>query len=281
MPRTYVFVLLVFLNAAAALAGLLFPGFYREPIVAVDAMSRAIFHANDLFTLLVAIPAMAIVGWMGRSRDSMRIRLLWLGCVFYTVYNQGFYLFCVELNIFFPLYLSAFAGGAAYLAIELHRLDPQAVAREWSPSRWATKAGAIHAMLFVACLLATWTVQWIDRIGAPVFDPVVGRFVRSVAALDVTLLVPGLLFTGMRLWKGDPRGIVSGVVLNVGICLYMAVLAFACLEQARQGLPSAMDELPLWAMLSGLSLASLVVLLRCRRGQAPERNLSLDPTANA
>ncbi len=255
-------VLLLVLNSVAASIGLLFPEIYREPAVAMNAMSKATFFANDLLSLLVAIPAMAIAWLVARIHHSTRAHLLWLGGIFYTVYNLSFYLFCVDLNLLFPIYLAAFAIGLTYLVVEIQRLEIDAIGQKMKPGAAARRTSAIHALVFATLLVATWSIEWIGQIHARAFDPVTSGFMKNVATIDITLLVPGLLFTAIRLWKNDPWGIVSGIILNTGIWLYMAVLAIACAMQARGGMPQAMAEFPVWVVLSAASFSSAALLIR-------------------
>lgn len=263
-PRLILPILLVALNGLGALLGLQFPGIYREPPFAIGpAMSKATLFSNDLFTLLIALPAITAAGILAHLRASVRAQLLWLGGVFYTVYNQSFYLFSTDLNRLYPIYLASFVIGLIYLVRELLELDLDGIGQKLAIGGFAGKASAIHAIAFAAILLAVWTSEWLRQVHRPVFDPIGSHFVQSVAALDITLLVPGLVFAAIALWRKDARGPVAGIVLNTAIALYMAVMACSKVANAR-GIPQALDELPLWTFLSLASFLSLALLLRAR-----------------
>jgi hypothetical protein len=99
-----------------------------------------------------------------------------------------------------------------------------------------------------------------------------GDVTNLVAALDLSLLSPGLVLGAIWLWRRRPWGYVFGVMLNVSGALYTLVLTAASLAAASAGVPGAAALVPLWVFLSvgcATVAALLLVNLRIER-HAPE-----------
>jgi hypothetical protein len=101
--------------------------------------------------------------------------------------------------------------------------------------------------------------------GAYVFagrpTPVEPEAFKIVAALDLSLLVPGLTCGGVLLWNRRPWGYLLASITGIQAALYLTVLSMNSLVAIRRGLTTAPGELPIWAPLAMATSAATVLLL--------------------
>ncbi len=243
------------LAAGASLIGLLAPDVYRdqEPI-------RSGWIASDAVTLFLVVPIM-LVAWH-RASDAAA-RLVLLGTLHYTLYGYAFYLFGATLNALLPLYAAIVACSIGALAITLSTSD--------APALEPRARGVAAWMSFVATgLTITWIAQWLVallRTAAPTRFDLTPEFVRTTAALDLTLMVAWLAVGAVLLWRRRVLGLVLGVALMVSGALYNVVLAAGTIVQARMGMTLALPMLGLWVALAiGCAIAAARLLRIARRG---------------
>jgi hypothetical protein len=238
--------------------GILFPDQYRD----VDWIKAAWF-GNDLVTLVVAVP-LFILGIVLANRGSQRGLLLWLGMLGYSIYNYAYYLFGAALNTFFVVYWVALVLSAVTLILALMKLDFTAVAagfREKTPVRLIG-----GYFVFVGLGLAfVWLAMW----GAYAFTgqptPIEPEAFKVVAAIDLTLIAPALIFGGVLLWRRSSYGyILAAIAGNLG-SVYLLVLSVNSLIAIQRGFQEAPGELPIWVPLALLtSIVTVFYLAKIR-----------------
>ena len=107
----------VVLMIIQATLGLAVGGLYPEQPWAVAA-----FRGNDLVTLLLAAPVLAVALVASRRRESSASVLIWLGMLHYGVYNYAYYSFGAAFNSAFLLHVAALVasiGGLLMLATSI------------------------------------------------------------------------------------------------------------------------------------------------------------------
>ena len=92
--------------------------------------------------------------------------------------------------------------------------------------------------------------------------PVDPQAFKLVAALDLSLMVPGLVFGGVLLWQRKPWGYVIAAIASIQSSLYLLVLSVNSIVGIHRGLATAPGELPIWGILEVSTMAVAVVLLR-------------------
>lgn len=240
--------------AVQAILGLLFPGAYYD----ADWI-RAAWYGNDWVTLLLAVPMLSAGLWLA-SRGSMRGLLLWLGMLWYGVYNYAFYMLGVAINIFFPLYVVGVILSAISLILALLRIDVERVAASFGSGTPVRIIGGY--LVFVAVgLTAVWLGMWAAFVFAgrglpPAPDPF-----RLVASLDLTLMVPALSIGGVLLWRRNAWGYAIAAIASIQGGLYLLVLTVNAAIMIRRGLAEAPAELPVWGPLAVATAVAAAVLL--------------------
>ena len=104
--------------------GLAVSGLYPEQPWAVAA-----FRGNDLVTLLVAAPVLAVALVASRRRESSASVLVWLGMLHYGVYNYAYYSFGAAFNSAFLLHVAALVASLGGLLMLATSIDAGRAAR--------------------------------------------------------------------------------------------------------------------------------------------------------
>ena len=237
----------------SSIAGLLFAqrGLYQQ-----NPATLPTFLAQDVITLVVAVPLLLASVWTARG-GSLRGLLLWMGMLFYIAYA---YSFAVLGTWFAPLFLvyAAIVSMSLYSFIfVLISTDADAVRMRFSahvPVRWA--GGFV---MFMALLLGT---MWVSRIiGYVLFGNTPKPTEYVVFPLDLVIAFPALFWGGLWLWRKQSLGfVVGGVVLVKAAAegLSLVVQTGATLLMSGIG-----DELlPAYAVTGAGGLVLLVLYLR-------------------
>ena len=114
-----------------AALGLAVSGLYPEQTWAVAA-----FRGNDLVTLLLAAPVLAVAMLASRRRESSASVLVWLGMLHYGVYNYAYYAFGAAFSSAFLVHVAALVasiGGLLMLATSLDAGPGGTRRRGWHP----------------------------------------------------------------------------------------------------------------------------------------------------
>ena len=241
--------------ALQSLGGAVIPGLYRD-----NAWVVSTFRGTDLNALVLDVPVLlAALAWA--SRGSARGWVVWLGTLYYIFYNNLYFLLGTAFNPFFLVYvaitiLSAFALVAALIETPAALVD--------AAGRRIPRTAIASILLSCAVVLA---VMWVGQSLAYVVTGTVpqiiadtGGITHVVAALDLTAIVPLLMFGAIRLWGSRPWGfVVSAAMLVQGVLITLDLLVSAPF-QAAAGIRGAWTMTPLWGVMlaafgSGAALA--------------------------
>jgi hypothetical protein len=253
---------LTVIMALQALLGLAFQSAYRDA-----AWIKAAWFGNDWVTLAVAVPALAFSMALTR-RGSTRGSLLGIGIAAYGVYNYAYYLLGAALNAFFPGYVLAFVLSIATLMAALSRFDLQLVAAI-SPRSPSVRVIGGFFVFVGSGLSAAWLAMWAMHVFAAKPTPIAPEAFRLVAALDMAILVPPLLFGGILLSKFRPWGVVISAAAGVQSSSYLIVLTVNSAVAVHRGFAEASRELPIWGTLAFLTAAMTLWLFHCCAPRAP------------
>ncbi len=238
-------VIIVVVAITASAGGLFIGDLYRD-----NASIKAAWYGNDLVTLFVAVPLM-VISLLLSMRGSQRAQLIWMGTLWYMVYNYIFYLYAAAFNKFFLLYVVLFTLSTYALIFAMMNADPKEISRKFNlrtPVKWIS-----GYMLFFAALLG---VLWIASslsfiITGEVPQDIIktGHPTGVVYATDLSLLVPALVLSAILLWRRQPWGYaLSAIVLIKSITYSLVLIVMSMVAYIRVGLGDAF--LPLWVFLS-------------------------------
>jgi hypothetical protein len=242
----------------ASVGGLAIKGLYRDG----TSWATAALRGGDLVTLVVAVPIL-VVALVLASRGSSRARLVWIGMLAYMVYNFAFYVFGAALNDLFLVHVVAFSASIFALIATMTSEDASAVARRF---RAPALVRAVAALLVVVGVVfaALWS-------GLSISYAVTGRLslgaatlegMHTVFAIDLSLMVPGMVLAGVLLWRRNPWGFVSGTAMSVFGAVYQLNLAAAGWFQANAGVEGVKRIDPVGAAFIAVFLLASVVMIR-------------------
>lgn len=220
----------VLLMAVESALGFFVHGLYQEETWGVAAL-----RGNDLVTLVLVTPALAVA--VARGRRSPRWQLVWLGGLFYSIYNFAYYAFGAAFNDVFLLHVATMALSIAALVALVPALDPSAVKPDLVPRR-ADRWVAAYMCFIGAALISAWgglSLRFAVTGELP-HDVMPASAVHLVYALDMSLLAPAFLAGGILLWQRRAWGYCHGVAVNLFGAAYLVVLEFVGGFEANAGI---------------------------------------------
>jgi hypothetical protein len=248
--------IIALLAAVASATGLLFPPLYRD-----NAFVLSAWKGSDLVTLFVSVPALVAAARFAQ-RGSVRALLVWFGLLDYILYDYAFYVFGATFNALFLIYVALFTLSGLALIFGLTRIDIDAVRRRFSvdtPVKWISG----YMVLVATGLSAVYLLQIMTFVVTGQLPPIVvmtGHPTSVVFAIDLSLLVPGLVVGAYWLWTRQSWGYVLAGILNVKGTVYTLALTVASMWAAWTGASDASAEAPIWLVLTGGNLAATALL---------------------
>lgn len=185
----------------------------------------AAFRGNDLVTLVIAVPVLAVALVASRRRPSSASVLVWLGMLHYGVYNYAYYAFGGAFSSVFLLHVAALVAAMAGLLMLVTSIDAGRAASGVAGGRRARVVAGFTTFVGVA-LVAAWGGMSLRfaLTGALPEDVMPPAAVHLVYAIDLSLLAPVFLVAGVLLWRREPWGAVLAVAINASGAVYLAVL---------------------------------------------------------
>ncbi len=260
------------LGGVAAGAGVLAPDLYARDTESFGVQAAA----QDWVTLLVAVPAVLVLGWLA-WRGSTAARLAWHGVVLYFAYTYAIAAFMVQFNALFLVYTTllgcsvlALAGGLATLGWPF---PVETFGTSW-PRRGA--AGLLWAVVVVFGAL------WLADIVPALLDGTQPESLvesatptNGVEVLDLSLLLPAAALSAVWLHRREARGHVvatalMGFVVVLGLALAAMVVGLVSAGLASDAfVVGGFVAVTVWAAVL-LALASRSVIRAERRDRSAE-----------
>lgn len=244
--------------------GLLVEGAYPAP-EGVRATLPETLRGQDLVTLLAAV---ALVWGAVRARaGSLAGHIVWLAVTLYVAYTYLMYV-VAPYNDALLLYIAAIGLATYGLLNGLFRLEPESVADAFVEG---PRRGLAAFLFVVAALFSTlWLVDilsvWPGGVPASL---IVYDVPSTVHVLDLAIVLPLLVLTGVLLLRGHPIAPVLAAILLVKmLTLGLALLAMSAFV-ALSGDSVDPAEPVLWTVVVAMSLAWLVVGARRMRPAPP------------
>ncbi|WP_327004395.1 hypothetical protein OHA72_56745 [Dactylosporangium sp. NBC_01737] len=257
------------LAAAGGIAGLLAGDliYGGETAVLADAAM-----AQDAVNLVLLAPLLVLLG-TAAVRGSPGAYLVWLGCLWFAVYNYAIYAFSVHFGPLFLLWLavlglSTFAVVGGTSSLRVAAIEARYAGRRMPVVGWL--------LIVVATLFAA---LWLREIVA---DLLAGGMSRSasdwkvptnpVHVLDLAVFLPGVATTGVLLLRRHPLGYATAPGQLVFLALTcVPIMVTPLVAHLRGHEPGWLVVIPVGVVLA----AAVIALLRTLRGMA------LAPTAPA
>jgi len=204
-------------------------GLYKYDSMSIVTQAKA----QDTITLVLAIPLLvAAIIWSGKGK--LRGKLLHLGILSYFLYTYASYCFLSAYNPFFLLYVTLFSMSLFAFVLAFIQIDVQALPAHIHD---LPRRGIVTFYFCVGVFLA---FMWLGLTVPTIFDGSAPEALESyttlvIQALDLGIIVPLAILTGLLLLQEKPWGyVLSAVILIKGLTLGTAVFAMA-IAQIRAG----------------------------------------------
>ncbi|XMB65970.1 hypothetical protein RI065_06600 [Mycoplasmatota bacterium zrk1] len=262
-------VIIIILSVIVAGGGLFFPDVYRDNEIITTA-----FYGNDIVTLFLVVPMM-IVALILCLRGSQKAQLVWMGTLWYMMYNYIFYLYGAAFNVFFLSYVALFTLSAYGLIFALIRVDSRKLAGYFSnntPIKWIST----YMFFFSGLLGVLWiaiSLSFIFTGEVPVNIIETGKDTGIVFATDLSLLIPSLIVSGILLLKKNHWGpILSSIVLIKCVTYSLVLIVMSAIDYIRNRHTDPF--ILLWVVLSIGCIISLWFLLKNMKDPKSETGTS-------
>jgi hypothetical protein len=210
------------LLALAALGGILLPSTYARETTTWAAQGIG----QDWVNLLVVVPWMALSG-LWAARGSRRAVLLLGGGLVYLVYGFLAYAFAVHFNALFLLYC-AVLGLSFYALASLGGVLHDSTVSSWfTAERIPWRLAGVTQLVVVVMFALVWLSEVLPALlrGTPPPSVVeAGLLTNPVHVLDLSLLLPGLMLSGISLLRRRPLGLaLSPLLLGFAALMVSAI----------------------------------------------------------
>lgn len=194
----------------------------------------------DIFTLFAALPAFLLI-LPALARGSLRGRLFAMGLLAYFFYQYFMYTLAWAFGPLFLLFILIYTFsliGSLWIAASI---DIAGLGRQISET-FPRMGMAVLCVLLSILLILMWLQRIIAGLqGNLLTGMLLGQTTMVIQALDLGLIVPLALFTGVAVWRKKPIGyllstvfVVKAVAMAAAICsmLIFVWLAEGTLEAA-------------------------------------------------
>jgi hypothetical protein len=222
--------------------------------------SAAQMQANDLVTLVLALPLLGISYWL-TLRGSLRGKLLLTGTLGFILYTYITMCFGAAYNKLFLVYVALFSLSLFAFILSMMSFDLSALSTHFSEK---LPRGWIAGLLFFAATFLS--LAWLGRIAAtfapdaiPALDNTTSMFIQ---AMDLGIIVPVCILSGILLLRRHPWGyLLASVGLTKFLTLGIAVSLMG-LNMARVGVPVSIVELVIFPGMALAGVVMTVILLK-------------------
>jgi len=222
--------------------------------------SAAQMQANDLVTLVVGLPLLAVSVFLAR-RGLLRGRLLLTGTLGFFLYTYMSMCFGAAYNRLFLVYVALFSLSLHAFILSMMSFDLATLPAHFSEK--LPRRGIAGMLIFTAAFLA---LAWLGRIAAtfspgavPVLENTTSMFIQ---AMDLALIMPLCVLAAVLLVRRSPWGYL---LASVGVLKFVTMglaVSLMGVNQARVGAPVSAIELVVFPIITLLNLALAVLLLR-------------------
>lgn len=182
----------------------------------------------DIFTLLFAVPAL-LLALPGLLRDRLGAKLFTLGILAYLFYQYLMYAVTWAFGPLFLAFIAVYALSLVAIVWIVSRVPVADLPGRFS-DRFPRRGMAILSFALAALLVLMWLGRIIPALQGDVQGVLVGQTTLVVQALDLGLIVPLALFTGVTAWRGSPVGyllastvVVKAFAMASAICAMLLV----------------------------------------------------------
>ncbi len=222
--------------------------------------SAAQMQGNDLITLLVGLPLLAISAWKA-FQGSLRGRLLLTGTFGFFLYTYMSMSTLTSFNHLFLVYVAIFILSLYAFILAMMSFDLATL-----PQCFSTKLprGWIAGLLFAVS--AFLGLAWLARILSPLLQgqtPALENTTTLVIQfMDLALIAPAAILGGILLLRRSAWGyLLASVMLTKGVTMGLGVSAMG-INMALKGVPDSLGILIPFLVITAANLTMAILLLK-------------------
>ncbi len=220
-------VIIIILSTIASFGGIFWDGLYQDN----DFINR-VWLGNDIITLICAIPLM-ITSLVLTTKGYFRAKILWLGTLWYMIYNYLFYSYGAAFNKFFLLHISIFIFSSYAFILGLSSVNIVWLKdKVTSNFKIPFKRISIYLLFFGLFIGGMWIAMSVSYVfSGKIPDGITqtGHSSAVVFSTDLAFLFSLLIVGGLLLWHKNVWGYVISSCLMIKCFLYPFVLALGAL----------------------------------------------------
>ena len=237
------------LALVATLSGLFWKGLYKHDSISGVAQMMG----QDLVTLVICIPI--LIGTLYLiSKDSFRGRLIWMGTIFYFMYSYASMSVLTSYNQLFLVYVAIFSISLYTLIGELLSLDIKSTKKSFSPGP-VNKITAVFLVIIGLMLSAMWLKMIIDSLLTGIAPSALESYTTLVIqALDLEIVVPAAVITGILLFKGKKWGYLLASIFLIKASLLGTAILSMIYFMAQRGINIDMGQATFFIIVTVLGI---------------------------
>jgi len=209
----------------------------------------------DVINLVIGLPLFGIAIYLSQ-KNSVRGRLLLGGLLFYFFYVYIMATTGYALNRMFIVYVAIFALSGVAFFLNLHGIDVAHLPLQVS-ARFPRRLFIGFTFIMGSVLVFLWLGRIIPIMVNDRFPPEIAGLTTLVSqGVDLGIVVPLLLSTGILLWRRSPWGyLLAGISLSYGLLMCITLPAFIAVPLIQDGKTNLIEASPLLVLcLAGLVL---------------------------
>ena len=209
----------------------------------------------DVINLVIGLPLFGIAIYLSQ-KNSVRGRLLLGGLLFYFFYVYIMATTGYALNRMFIVYVAIFALSGVAFFLNLHGIDVAHLPLQVS-GRFPRRLFIGFTFIMGSVLVFLWLGRIIPIMVNDRFPPEIAGLTTLVSqGVDLGIVVPLLLSTGILLWRRSPWGyLLAGISLSYGLLMCITLPAFIAVPLIQDGKTNLIEASPLLVLcLAGLVL---------------------------
>lgn len=190
----------------------------------------------DLVTLFLAVPV-TLAALPGLARGTLRGRLLAAGMLAYFFYQYLMYATAWAFGPLFLLFVAIYAASLAGIGWIVSTIPLASLGERFS-ARFPARGMAIFSVVMAVILVGMWLGRIVPAMQGEIEGTLEGQTTLVVQALDLGIVVPLAVFTGVLAWRRRPLGyLLAGVFVVKGVAMAAAITAMVVSAWVVEGTP--------------------------------------------
>jgi len=240
-------------------AGLFVPDTYAKETANWQAQALA----QDIFDLFLIAPLLLITSWFAYKKSRIAL-FLWSGIIVYLIYTFVLFCFAVHFNYLFIVYcLTLGLAFYAFLYFLFSQFNQPIIS--WFNEKLPVKTVGYFFIVLAGLFYVLWLSEIIpanlnNTTPKTITDS--GLITNPVHALDLAVLLPGLIFVAISLLKKKPLGmLLTPVVLTFSMLMDITIGTMVVVMN-MEGIESDISGAFVMGLFSVFSLILLIWYLR-------------------